>query len=175
MINDIRSSFEILVTNIQSFLDWADSVDKNDKLLKEFDHKLRDREKIINKKVDNLILREGKLKSDSLIVDEKINELEKTKVQAKTIDHKLAVLKREEEEIAKKHTKLDEREGKISTREKELETLKDTEKELDHRETLLKKEMLMDKIRQEKMDKREKDLDKERDRLQKVALQLNAV
>jgi DNA repair exonuclease SbcCD ATPase subunit len=172
MLNEIKETFDRLTSLIQSSIEKQDELEKREKLLNDFDFKLREREKKLEGQETDLSIQENKLKSDKLLIDEKYNELEKDKLQLQQVNNKLDELDRKQKSISEKQSNLDERENKIKEGEKELEKLSEIRIELDHRETLLKKEMLMDKLRQDKMDERDALFEKEKDRIQKIAQRL---
>ena len=105
MLNELKETFETLTSQIQGFISRQEELDNREKLLNDFDFKLRDREKLLNGKVDKLVEKEKNLTEIEARIDKKQEGLLRSQDDLKEKESKFEQLDQRDIEIPQKEKK----------------------------------------------------------------------
>jgi hypothetical protein len=165
-MNDFRDKFEVFAKEIEFLLEKETTTDIREKQLNEFDFKLRDREKRLDGKLEEISKKEAGIIQQK-VYTEKLNEQYNKNNQL--LDRKSEELKLREEACGKREEEIKQAELKLDDKKNGMMDAEQKEVELKKRELMVQKEIEIDRERKEVLSIKEKQLIDKEVRLQRFS------
>lgn len=171
-ISELKSKIDEVVRLLSLVDEEADQMASRKTVLDQFDFKLREREQEINKKMQKVDEKDAKLESERDYIVKRTNDLSdkefKLEAKQREIDEgKKIFLELEKERDAVRR----EKEG-LEEQIKALDNFAKEKQNIEHLRGMLERESIIDRERKKLLNEQESSLLKEKDRLQKIADQM---